>query len=144
MALPAPQVRLGTLAGESIAAGIYALVAHGVQRRPGLARGIDGELLLRFDEGYAPVTIRFGDGEVLVEDRVRTASGPAADGAPGCEICAPLPELIALTVAPTVAGLPSPLAPRGRAALGSLATGRVQVTGSRALARKLLALMRID
>lgn len=144
MALPAPQVRLGTLAGESIAAGIYALVVHGVRRRPGLAHGIDGELVLRFDEGYAPVTIRFADGDVLVEDQVRTRSGLAEAGAPDCEICAPLPDLIALAVAPTVAGLPSPLAPRGRAALGSLASGRVQVIGSRALARKLLALLRID
>jgi hypothetical protein len=130
-----PRVRLGALAAESIAPGIYALVARGAEQRPELARGMRGEIVLRFDEGYAPVRLVFADGDVLVED--------GESEAPDCEVCAPLPDLIALTVAPTVAGVPSPLATRGRAALGSLATGRVQVSGSRMLGRKLLALLRV-
>jgi hypothetical protein len=136
MPSPPVPVRLGALAAESIAPGIYALVERGVRRRPELARAMAGEVVLRFDEGYAPVRLVFAADGVLVED--------GEGERPDCEVCASLPDLIALTVAPTVGGLPNPLAPRGRAALGRLATGRVQVIGSRMLGRKLLALLRVQ
>ena len=128
-------MRLGALAAESIAPGIFALVERGVARRAEHARSTQGVIQLRFDEGFAPVVITFAAGDVLVED--------GEHAAPDCEVCAALTALIALTVAPSVGGVPSPLAPKGRAALGHLASGRVQISGSRMLGRRLLALLQL-
>lgn len=134
MASSPPRVRLGDLADDGIAPGIYALVARGAERRPDLARSLEGTVAFRFEEGFAAVRVTFSGEEILVED---------AEGESDVEIRGALPAVCALTVTPTVAGVPSPLNPRGRAALGHLATGRVQIDGSRALGRRLLALLQL-
>ncbi len=128
-------MRLGELARDGIAPGIYALVARGVERKPELARRIVGEFEFHFAEGFAPVRMAFSGDDVLVEDGESTA--------PDLVVSGRLPDVVALTVAPKIGGVPSPLGRRGRAALGNLATGRVQIVGNRMLGRRLLALMEV-
>ena len=55
-----------------------------------------------------------------------------------------LPDIVALTTAPTLAGVPSPLDRRGLSALARLARGHVTVRGDRALGRRLLSLMALQ
>jgi hypothetical protein len=128
-------VRLGVLAEDGIAPGIYAIVARGVERRPDLARTLQGEVSFFFEEGFAPVRVAFGADEVLVED------GESPE--PDVVVTGRLPDIVALTVAPTVGGVPNPLNARGRSVLGNLATGRVKVSGNRMLGRRLLALLQL-
>jgi hypothetical protein len=130
-----PQVRLGALQDGGIAPAIMAIVERGVRRRPALARALHGELEINLDEGYPPVRLVFGDRLVLVED------GPAV--APDIRVHGMLPDLISLMVTPTWAGLPNPINPRGRAALGMVALGRVRIEGRLGLMRRLLALIRV-
>jgi len=132
---PALAVRLGaTHPEDGIAPAFAALLERGVARSPESAMGLRGEVELRFQEGYEPVRIAFEAAGVLVED------GPA--DAPEVVIEARLPELVQLATAPTTfGGLPNPLDPRGRTAIGRLARGQIRVTGSRAMGRRLLALL---
>jgi hypothetical protein len=131
----APQVRLGALANGGLAPAIMAIVERGVRRRPVLASQIRAEVELALDEDYPPVRIVFGDRLVLVED------GHAI--APDLRIEGTLPDLISLMVAPLIGGVPSPIAARGRAALGKVAVGRVRIEGRVGLMRRLLGLIRI-
>jgi len=130
-----PPVRLGALADDGIAPSIYALVLRGVQRRPEVAAGARGEVELRFAEGYAPIRISFGDGEVVVED------GASPD--PDLVVSGALPDVVHLTTAPLVGGVPNPVNARGRSALARMARGRVRVDGDRALGRRLLRLLEL-
>jgi hypothetical protein len=72
---------------------------------------------------------------VLVED------GPAR--APALRISGALPDLVALLVAPLLGGVPSPIDPRGRAALGMFASRRVRIQGRVGLMRSFLAVVRL-
>jgi len=127
-----PRVRLGELAEGGIAPSIFALVEHGVDKRPELATQTIGEVELRFDEGYPPVRIEFAGQEILVED------GP---GRPDLVVSGSMPDIVHLTATPLVGGVPSPTSGRGRAALARMARGRVKLEGDRALGRKLLRIL---
>ena len=130
-----PQVRLGALQERGLAPAIMAIVERGVRRRPALAISLRAEVELDFEEDYPPVRIVFGDRLVLVED------GPAK--VPDLKIEGALPDLISLLVAPLLGGVPSPINPRGRAALGMVALGRVRIEGRLGLMRRVLAVIRI-
>ncbi len=105
-------VQLGAVLEGGLAPAILAMVERGVHRRPALAEALRAEVELAA-AGHPPVRIVFGSDEVLVED------GPAAT--PDLRIAGSLADLISLMVAPLVGGVPSPMRPRGRAALGMLA-----------------------
>jgi hypothetical protein len=130
-----PQVKLGSLVEGGLAPAIMAIVERGVHHRPALAHTLLAEIELAFDEGYPPVRIVFAEKAVLVED------GPAH--APALRINGSLPDQISLIVAPLVGGVPSPINARGRAALGTLAAGRVRIEGRLALMRRFLRIIRI-
>ena len=131
----APEVRLGTLAQGGLAPAILAVVERGVARRPDEARALGIEVELRMDEGYPPVRIVFGEDVVLVED------GPCV--APELRISGSLPDLVALMIAPTVGGVPSPLDARGRAAIALFASRRVRIEGKLGLLRSFVSLIRL-
>jgi hypothetical protein len=127
-------VSLGAVGDRSICVALFAMVDRAAAMRPDLAAALDGMVRLRFDEGYAPVLIDAGDLEEIV---VGDDPGAAADA----EIAASLPHLSALILTPQAGGIPAPWTREGRAALGRLAGGHVRITGSRNLARRLLALL---
>ncbi|HTU88328.1 MAG TPA: hypothetical protein VMF57_22300 [Solirubrobacteraceae bacterium] len=130
-----PEVRLGALADGGLAPAIMAIVERGVLRRPAQARALGIEVELRMEEGYPPVRIAFGQDLVLVED------GPAS--APALRISGALSDLVALLVAPLVGGVPNPMDPRGRAALGMFASRRVRINGGLGLMRSFLGVIRL-
>jgi hypothetical protein len=129
-----PEVRLGALREGGLAPAIMALVERGVQHRPAQARALRLEVELQL-ESYPPVRIVFGDDGVLVED------GPAV--APGLRISGSLPDLAAMMVAPTLGGVPSPIDPRGRAAIGLFASRRVRIQGKLGLLRSFIGVIRL-
>jgi hypothetical protein len=131
----APEVRLGVLAAGGLAPAIMAIVERGVNRRPDAARALEVEVELRMEESYPPVRIAFEPGGVLVED------GAAHN--PALRISGALPDLVALLVTPLVGGVPSPMNPRGRAALGMLASRRVRIEGGLGLMRSFLGVIRL-
>ena len=130
-----PHVRLGELEEGGLAPAILAIVERGVRRRPALASSLLAEVEFDFEERYPPVRVVFGDRLVLVED------GPAE--VPDLRIKGSLPDLISMMVAPLLGGVPSPINPRGRAALGMVALGRVRLEGRIGLMRRVLAVIRI-
>ena len=129
------RVRLGETDGNSVAAALYALLDRGVARMPELAARTKGAVVLRFDEGYAPVRVAFTPAEVVVED---------GEDAADATIEGRLPDVIAMTRAPLLAGVPNPANRAGRAALARLARGHVRVRGRRDLSRALLRLLALD
>lgn len=136
----APQVRLGAIREGGIAPSVFALVERGAGLRPAAARALAGRVaLLVFDEGYAPTRIAFEREQIVVEDAADD-SGPHPD----VVISGPLPEIVGITAAPLVGGVPKLTTRAGRAALGSVASGRVRIQGRRGVARRLLVLLRID
>lgn len=122
-----------------IAPSVFALVERGAGLRPGAAAAFGGCVELRYAEGFAPTRIARTGGSILVEDVDEAARPPLAD----VVVVAPLPLLVQLAAAPMAGGVPKPTTPRGRAALASVARGQVRITGSRALARRLLQLLQI-
>lgn len=130
-----PEVRLGALADGGLAPAIMAIVERGVARRPDQARALEIEVELLMEEGYPPVRIVFSEEVVLVED------GPAQ--APALRISGALSDLVALLVAPLLAGVPSPVDARGRAALGMFASRRVRIEGGFGLMRGFLGVVRL-
>ena len=130
-----PEVRLGTLREGGLAPAIMALVERGVKERPDQARALRLEVELQLEDIYPPVRIVFGDDGVLVED------GPAV--APGLRISGSLPDLAALMVAPTLGGVPSPIDPRGRAAIGLFTSKRVRIQGRVGVLRSFIGVIRL-
>jgi hypothetical protein len=130
-----PEVRLGALAEGGLAPAIMAIVERGVTRRPDQARVLGIEVELVIEESYPPVRIAFGYDEVLVED------GPAQ--APELRISGALSDLVALMVAPVVGGVPNPIDPRGRAAIGMFASRRVRIEGGLGRMRSFLGVIRL-
>ena len=128
-------MRLGELREGGLAPAILAIVERGVRRRPALAASLTAEVEFDFEEDYPPVRVVFGERLVLVED------GPAK--VPDLKIEGALPDLISMMVAPLLRGVPSPINPRGRAALGMVALGRVRLEGRLGLMRRMLAVIRI-
>lgn len=128
-------VRLGATHPNGIAPGIYALVDRGAMLRPALLPAMHGRVELRFEADLEPVRIEFGAEEALVEDGAWDRTDVVIAG--------PLPDVVALTTVPLVAGMPNPVARRGRVALAGIARGRIRISGRRALARQLLQLLRV-
>lgn len=129
-----PLVRLGTLVEGGLAPAFLAVVERGVYHRPALASTLVAEIELSTGD-HPPVRIVFGERLVLVED--------GAAVSPDLRISGSLPDLVSLMVAPLLRGVPSPIRPRGRAALGLLAAGRVRFEGRISLTRQFLTLIRI-
>ena len=130
-----PEVRLGTLADGGLAPAIMAIVERGVTRRPARARALGIEVELRMGESYPPVRIVFGPDEVLVED--------GAGREPALRISGALSDMVALLVAPLLGGVPNPMDPRGRAALGMFASRRVRIQGGLGPMRSFLGVVRL-
>lgn len=130
-----PTVELGQVTDGGVAPAIMAIVDRGARYRPEQARALQALIELNIQERYPPVRIAFDGGRVLVED------GSAA--APDLRVTGTLPDLVSLMVAPLVGGVPNPIAPRGRTALGLVAGRRVRVEGRLALMRRFLAVIQI-
>jgi hypothetical protein len=130
-----PLVRLGETDVDGIAPAIYALLERGAQRRPELVAEMSGLAEIRFAEEFSPVRIAFTGQDVLVED------GTWDD--PHLVVAGRLPDVVALTTASLVGGVPNPTARSGRAALAQLARQQVKITGSLTLGRQLLQLLRL-
>lgn len=126
-------VRLDAVDPDGISPVVHAIIARGAERRLPLARSMEGEVELRFEEVEVPVRIHFREEEIVVED----GSGGGAD----VVVSGRLADIAQLLVTPAVGGVPLPTDSRGRAALGRIATQRVRIDGRRMLARKLLALL---
>jgi hypothetical protein len=124
---------------DGVAPSILGLIARGVVREPDLAAEMCGRVVLRFDEEFSPLRIAFRPRSVVVED------GDLRK--PDLVIAARLPDIVHVATVPTLGGrlgrLPDPRQPRGRRALGRLASGRVKVEGENALARRLLRLLAV-
>jgi hypothetical protein len=133
-----PSVRLGHVAPNGISASMYGLVDRGVTKRPALARALRGNVEIRLKEEFAPIRITFGPEEVRVEDGTT-----GADYRSDLVIQGSLPDVVQLAAAPLVGGVPKLTHRRGRSAWASLAGGRVRLTGSPLLARRLLRLLEI-
>jgi ubiquinone biosynthesis protein UbiJ len=130
-----PALRLGATSTEGIAPTLYALLERGVERRPELARQMDGLVDLHFAEAIAPVRIAFHGAEITVED----GEWDEAD----FRVSGRLPHIVHLTTTPKVGGMPNPARAGGRTALGRLRRGEIRLAGDRALGRKLLQLLEL-
>ena len=130
-----PEVRLGAVLEGGLAPAIMVIIERGVERRPDQARALRLEVELQLEETYPPIRVVFGEDGVLVED------GPAV--APGLRISGALPDLVALMIAPTVRGVPSPMDARGRAAIGLFTSRRVRIQGRVGALRSFVSLIRI-
>jgi hypothetical protein len=133
------RVRLGRMVEDGVAPSILGLIERGVVREPDLAAEMRGRVVFRFDEEFSPLRIAFRPQSVVVED------GDLRK--PDLVIAGRLPDIIHMATVPTLGGqlggLPDPRQPRGRRALGRLASGRVKVEGDNALARRLLRLLAV-
>ena len=132
-------MRLGYVAPNGIAASMKGLVELGTSKRPQLARDLRGNVELRFREDFAPVRMNFASDGILVED-AQTTNG----WEPELVISGSLPDIVKLTSAPLLGGLPKVTDARGRAALASMVGGKVKIDGSPVLARRLLKLLEIS
>jgi hypothetical protein len=130
-----PKVRLGRTGGGSISAVVFALIERGSILRPQQARELRGSVLLRFSEDYQAVEIDLRGDEILVAD------ARDADRAHDLVISGAFHDVAALIAAPLTGGLPRPTHATGRAALGRLADGRIELEGPLRLARGVLRLM---
>jgi hypothetical protein len=133
---PAPAIRLGRTLRGGIAPSIYALVERGVLMRPQQAGMVHGRVQLRFRADHPPVAMRFEGGQIEVFD--------GEIEKPNLTVTAGLADVVLLTTAPLRMGMPSPVNARGRAVLQKMASGQIRLSGSLALARSMLELMRID
>ena len=115
---------------------MYALLERGVERRPKLAREMNGRIDLHFSEDISPVRIAFHNGEITVED------GSWDDDA-DFRVAGRLPHIVHLSTAPKLGGMPNPGRSHGRAALARLTRGEIRLLGDRALGRKLLQLLEL-
>jgi hypothetical protein len=130
-----PVLRLGATSDEGIAPTLYALLERGVERRPALAREMDGLVDLHFAEKIAPVRIAFHGAEITVED----GEWDDAD----FRVSGRLPHIVHLTTSPKVGGMPNPARAGGRTALARLRRGDIRLSGNRALGRQLLRLLEL-
>jgi hypothetical protein len=122
-----------------VSPSIYGLIERGIAREPGLVAVMRGRVVFRFDEDFSPLRIAFKPKSVVVED------GDLRK--PDLVIAGRLPDIVHFATVPMLRGrlhgVPDPRAPSGRAALGKLASGRVQMEGDRKLARRLLRLLAV-
>lgn len=130
-----PRVELREVGDRSVAATVYGLLDRGVGLRPEVAAATEGKVRITFAEGYAPVLIVFGGGQIDV--------GDDAGGEVDLEVQAALTDFVLCVSAPLAGGVPKPTSRTGRAALARIADGRVDFTGKLGLARRLLQLMSV-
>lgn len=119
-----------------MAPSLFGLIERGVERRPDVAREMRGRVVLRFQEPISPVRIHFRPKVVLIED------GDAKR--PDLSIEGTMPDIVHFATAPLFRGVPNPTVSRGRRALSRLASGRIRIRGSQALARRLLQLLTLE
>ncbi len=112
---------------------MYALLDRGIGLRPELAVKLRGTVVFRFDEGFAPLLVRFGEEIITVSDE------DCED--PDLTIFGPLPGVVHFATAPQFGGIPNPATGEGRKALRSFVSGRVRIEGELTLARSLLMLL---
>lgn len=134
-----PRVTLGRVAENGISPSMFGLVEHGARRRPALARDLRGVVEIRFQERFAPVRVKFGEDEIIVED----AGREGGDEQPDLVISGSLPDIVQSASAPLAGGIPKLTDARGRAALRRLANRRVRMRGSTRLAQRLLKLLEL-
>lgn len=134
-----PRIRLGRMVEDGVSPSIFGLIERGIAREPGLVALMRGRVVFRFDEGFSPLRIAFKPRSVVVED------GDLRK--PDLVIAGRLPDIVHFATVPMLRGrlhgVPDPRASRGRAAIGKLASGRVQMEGDRKLARRLLRLLAV-
>ena len=134
-----PRVRLGRMVEDGVAPSIYGLIERGIAREPGLLAGMRGRVVFRFTEDFSPLRVTFRPRSVVVEDGDLRKADLVITGR--------LPDIVHFATVPTLHGrlhgVPDPRRPRGRAALGRLARGRVRVEGDGKLARRLLRLLAV-
>jgi hypothetical protein len=133
------RVRLGRMVENGVAPSIFGLIERGIARDPQLAQGMRGRIVFRFTEEFSPLRVRFGPRVVVVEDGDLKKPDLAISGR--------LPDIVHFATVPVLggrlSGVPNPADARGRAALGRLASGRVRLEGSGALARQVLRLLAV-
>ena len=78
---------------------------------------------------------------LAAEDVVLVEDGPGAS--PDLSITGALPDLVALLVTPLWGGVPSPMNPRGRAAMRMFASRRVRIQGRVGVLRSFLGVIRL-
>ena len=134
-----PKIRLGRMVEDGVAPSIFGLIERGIAREPELASRMRGKVVFRFSENFSPLRISFRPRSVVVED------GDLRK--PDLVISGRLPDIVHFATVPTLGGrlhgVPDPRQPRGRAALGRLASGRVKIDGDNALARRLIRLLAV-
>jgi len=114
---------------------MFALLDRGAALRPAALQGLHGTVVFRYAEGYVPTRVRFGPRAIVVED--------GDSRGPDLAISGRLPDIVHLTAAPHLRGVPSPHSLRGLIAIARVARGRVKVEGDRRLARSVLRLLAI-
>ncbi len=124
---------------HGVAPSIFGLIERGIAREPRLLEEMRGRVVFRFEEEFSPLRITFRPRSVVVED--------GDSRKPDLVITGRLPDIVHFATVPTLRGrlhgVPDPRRPKGRAALGRLASGRIQVEGDRVLARRLLRLLAV-
>jgi hypothetical protein len=124
---------------DGVAPSIFGLVERGAARDPGLIDEMRGRVVFRFSEEFSPLRIAFKPRSVVVED------GDLRK--PDLVVAGRLPDIVHFATVPTLRGrfhgVPDPRRPRGRRALGRLASGRVRIDGDGILARRLLRLLAV-
>lgn len=124
---------------DGVAPSILGLIERGVVRDPALALQMRGRVVFRFAEDFSPLRIAFRPKSVVVED------GDLRK--PDLVVAGRLPDIVHMATVPTLrgrwSGVPDPRHPRGRDALGRLASGRVAIEGDRTLGRLLLRLLAV-
>jgi hypothetical protein len=127
------------MAEDGVAPSILGLIERGVNRDPELAAKMRGRVVFRFAEDFSPLRVSFRPKSVLVED------GDLRK--PDLVVAGRLPDIVHMATVPMLrgrwSGVPDFRLPRGREALGRLASGRVAVEGDRTLGRRLLRLLAV-
>jgi hypothetical protein len=134
-----PKVRLGRMVENGVAPSILGLIERGIAREPELAAELRGRVVFRFRDDFSPLRVTFKPRTVVVED------GDLRK--PDLVIAGRLPDIVHMATVPMLGGrlggVPDPRAPKGRAALARLASGRVHLDGDTALARRVLRLLAV-
>lgn len=139
-----PRVRLGRMVPDGVSPSIFGLIERGIAREPGLAAAMRGRVVFRFNEDFSPLRIAFRPKSVVVEDGdVRKPDLVVAGRLSDIVHFATVPMFDERLLGGRLHGVPDVRVPRGRQALGKLASGRVQMEGDRKLARRLLRLLAV-
>jgi hypothetical protein len=127
------------MVADGVAPSILGLIERGIARQPELSGELRGRVVFRFREDFSPLRVSFRPRVVVVED------GDLRK--PDLVIAGRLPDIVHFATVPILGGklggVPDPRDAKGRAALARLASGRVQIEGDTALARRVLRLLAV-